>query len=145
MKYKKRRHDEKVAAVRMVVEGGMTVTEAARRTDNSPATITAWLRDDDINPDKEYARLRRERIKPKPIDPFPQGVSAVARTNPEELVAENRNLRRKVAYLEDKVAYLESLFNSVSKKPWEIPKKKDSRQSENLSETEGETSEDCAQ
>ena len=145
MKYKKRRHDEKVAAVRMVVEGGMTVTEAARRTDNSPATITAWLRDDDINPDKEYARLRRERIKPKPIDPFPQGVSAVARTNPEELVAENRNLRRKVAYLEDKVAYLESLFNSVSKKPWEIPKKKDSRQSESLREKEGETSEDCAQ
>ena len=68
MKYKKRRHDEKVAAVRMVVEGGLTVTEAARRTDNSPATISAWLRDDDINPDKEYARLRRERIKPKPIE-----------------------------------------------------------------------------
>ena len=123
----------------------ISLKEAARRTDNSPATISAWLRDDDINPDKEYARLRRERIKPKPIDPFPQGVSAVARTNPEELVAENRNLRRKVAYLEDKVAYLESLFNSVSKKPWEIPKKKDLKQSENLSETEGETSEDCAQ
>ena len=129
----------------MVVEGGLTVTEAARRTDNSPATITAWLRDDDINPDKEYARLRRERRKPKPIDPFPQGVSAVARTNPDELVAENRNLRRKVAYLEDKVAYLESLFNSVSKKPQEIPKKKDLRQSGSLPGTEGETSGDCAQ
>ena len=78
------------------------------------STLGGWLSDDELNPDKEYARTRREKkdnasrgsrvsIK-KPKDPIPEGIVMAAKTNPEELARENRDLRKKVDYLEDKVA-----------------------------------------
>ena len=48
-----------------------------------------------------------------------------AETNPEELARENRDLRKKVDYLEDKVAYLEQLYKIIKTKPEEVVKKKD--------------------
>ena len=94
-----------------------------------------WLSDDELNPDKEYARTRREKkdnasrgsrvsIK-KPKDPIPEGIVMAAKTNPEELARENRDLRKKVDYLEDKVAYLEQLYKIIKTKPEEVVKKKD--------------------
>ena len=92
-----------------------------------------WLSDDEFNPDKEYARTRREKkdnasrgsrvsIK-KPKDPIPEGIVMAAKTNPEELARENRDLRKKVDYLEDKVAYLEQLYKIIKTKPEEVVKK----------------------
>ena len=67
--------------------------------------LGGWLSDDELNPDKEYARTRREKkdnasrgsrgsIK-KPKDPIPEGIVMAAKTNPEELARENRDLRKK--------------------------------------------------
>ena len=99
------------------------------------STLGGWLSDDEFNPDKEYARTRREKkdnasrgsrvsIK-KPKDPIPEGIVMAAKTNPEELARENRDLRKKVDYLEDKVAYLEQLYKIIKTKPEEVVKKKD--------------------
>ena len=99
------------------------------------STLGGWLFDDELNPDKEYARTRREKkdnasrgsrvsIK-KPKDPIPEGIVMAAKTNPEELARENRDLRKKVDYLEDKVAYLEQLYKIIKTKPEEVVKKKD--------------------
>lgn len=99
------------------------------------STLGGWLSDDELNSDKEYARTRREKkdnasrgsrvsIK-KPKDPIPEGIVMAAKTNPEELARENRDLRKKVDYLEDKVAYLEQLYKIIKTKPEEVVKKKD--------------------
>ena len=99
------------------------------------STLGGWLSDDELNSDKEYARTRREKkdnasrgsrvsIK-KPKDPIPKGIVMAAKTNPEELARENRDLRKKVDYLEDKVAYLEQLYKIIKTKPEEVVKKKD--------------------
>ena len=98
------------------------------------STLGGWLSDDELNSDKEYARTRREKkdnasrgsrvsIK-KPKDPIPEGIVMAAKTNPEELARENRDLRKKVDYLEDKVAYLEQLYKIIKTKPEEVVKKK---------------------
>ena len=98
------------------------------------STLGGWLSDDELNSDKEYARTRREKkdnasrgsrvsIK-KPKDPIPEGIVMAAKTNPEELARENRDLRKKVDYLEDKVAYLEQLYKIINTKPEEVVKKK---------------------
>ena len=98
------------------------------------STLGGWLSDDELKPDKEYARTRREKkdnasrgsrvsIK-KPKDPIPEGIVMAAKTNPEELARENRDLRKKVDYLEDKVAYLEQLYKIIKTKPEEVVKKK---------------------
>ena len=99
------------------------------------STLGGWLSDDELNSDKEYARTRREKkdnasrgsrvsIK-KPKDPIPEGIVMAAKTNPEEIARENRDLRKKVDYLEDKVAYLEQLYKIIKTKPEEVVKKKD--------------------
>ena len=98
------------------------------------STLGGWLSDDELNSDKEYARTRREKkdnasrgsrvsIK-KPKDPISEGIVMAAKTNPEELARENRDLRKKVDYLEDKVAYLEQLYKIIKIKPEEVVKKK---------------------
>ena len=98
------------------------------------STLGGWLSDDELNSNKEYARTRREKkdnasrgsrvsIK-KPKDPIPEGIVMAAKTNPEELARENRDLRKKVDYLEDKVAYLEQLYKIIKTKKEEVVKKK---------------------
>ena len=99
------------------------------------STLGGWLSDDELDPETEHARTRREKndnasrgsrvsIK-KPNDPIPEGIVMAAKTNPEELARENRDLRKKVDYLEDKVAYLEQLYKIIKTKPEEVVKKKD--------------------
>lgn len=43
--------------------------------------------------------------------------------NPDELLRENKDLRKKIAYLEDKVAYLTELYKVISEEPEKILKK----------------------
>ena len=134
MKYKKLPLSKK----RKIVEEAMAeknITAVARRHGLSESTVSSWLSNDDFNPDKEYARARREkrtrvtRLKLKePKDPIPEGIAVAANKNPEELAREVRDLRRKNAYLEDEVAYLKKLYEIMTgKKSDEAPKKKDSR------------------
>lgn len=131
MKYKKVSLSKK----RKIVEEAMAeknITAVARRHGLSESTVSNWLSNDDINPDKEYARARREkrtgvtRLKLKgPKDPIPEGIAVAANKNPEELAREVRDLRRKNAYLEDEVAYLKKLYEIMTgKKSDEAPKKK---------------------
>ena len=131
MKYKKVSLSKK----RKIVEEAMAeknIAAVARRHGLSESTVSSWLSDDDINPDKEYARARREkrtgvmRLKLKePKDPIPEGIAVAANKNPEELAREVRDLRRKNAYLEDEVAYLKKLYEIMTgKKSDEAPKKK---------------------
>ena len=135
MKYKKVSLSKK----RKIVEEAMAeknITAVARRHGLSESTVSSWLSNDDINPDKEYARARREkrtgvtRLKLKePKDPIPEVIAVAAKTNPEELAKENSDLRRKNAYLEDEVAYLKKLYEvMLNEKSEDAPKKKDSRQ-----------------
>ena len=130
MKYKKVSLSKK----RKIVEEAMAeknIAAVARRHGLSESTVS----NDDIKPDKEYARARREkrtgvtRLKLKePKDPIPEGIAVAANKNPEELAREVRDLRRKNAYLEDEVAYLKKLYEIMTgKKSDEAPKKKDSR------------------
>ena len=135
MKYKKLPIEKK----REIVEEVMlekNIAEVARKYGIPYTTVVGWLSNDEINPDKEYARSRREkkaegtraRLK-EPKDPIPEVIAVAAKTNPEELAKENRDLRRKNAYLEDEVAYLKKLYEVMLKeKSEDAPKKKDSRQ-----------------
>ena len=59
-----------------------------------------------------------------PKDPFPYGVEMASIRNPDELLRENKDLRKKVAYLEDKVAYLTELYKVISEEPERIIKKR---------------------
>ena len=58
-----------------------------------------------------------------PKDPFPYGVEMASIRNPDELLRENKDLRKKVAYLENKVAYLTELYKVISEEPERITKK----------------------
>ena len=134
MKYKKFTFEmkKKIVAEAMQAKSFKTVSI---KYGVARSTLGGWLSDDELNPDKEYARTRRENkdnatrgsrisIK-KPKDPIPEGIVMAAKTNPEELARENRDLRKKVDYLEDKVAYLEQLYKIIKTKPEEVVKKKD--------------------
>ncbi|MDD5973172.1 MAG: hypothetical protein PUC01_05625 [Spirochaetales bacterium] len=133
MKYKRVPFEMKKKIVSETMETGK-FNVVARKYGIAHSTLGGWLSDDELNPDKEYARTRREnRVKNlkgprskirKPKDPIPEGIVMAAKTNPEDLARENRDLRKKVEYLEDKVAYLEKLYEIINKKPNEIVKKK---------------------
>lgn len=59
MKYKKVSLSKK----RKIVEEAMAeknITAVARRHGLSESIVSSWLSNNDINPDKEYARVRRE-------------------------------------------------------------------------------------
>ena len=115
---------------------GSNIAAVARKYGTPYTTVLSWLSNDEINPDKEYARARREKkcmgteakLK-EPKDPIPEVIAVAAKTNPEELAKENRDLRRKNEYLEDEIAYLKKLYEVMLKeKSEDAPKKKDSLQ-----------------
>lgn len=144
MKYKKISLNEKRRIVGMVVDDHLSIAEAGRKTNLPDTTISMWLRNPKINLDAEYVKLLEEkasRRKPNknPKDPFPEGVVMAARTNPDELARENKDLRKKVAYLEDKIAYLETLYSILKEDPAKISKKKDLRPSSDSSSGDGQT------
>ena len=135
MKYKKFPIEKKREIVEEAMLGS-NIAAVARKYGTPYTTVLSWLSNDEINPDKEYARARREKkcmgteakLK-EPKDPIPEVIAVAAKTNPEELAKENRDLRRKNAYLEDEVAYLKKLYEVMLKeKSEDAPKKKDSRQ-----------------
>lgn len=134
--YKKLSKEEKVKIVSRVV-AGESVSEVSKATKIAESTISSWLGNEEINPDREYALKYKEEhpwvgMKKKGFnqeDPSPEGIPEVTTSNPEELKKENRDLRRKVEYLEDKVLYLETLFELTGTKSSEVSKKKDSKQS----------------
>lgn len=134
--YKKVSKEEKVRIVSLVL-AGKGISETARSTKMSDTTLRTWLADETINPNKEYALKFREEhswlgMKKKvfkEVDPSPEGIEEVTTTDPIELKKENKDLRRKIAYLEDKVVYLETLYSLISTSPTEVSKKKDSKRS----------------
>ena len=129
MKYRKWTLSQKQAIARMFYANGKRWNETAREAGISDGLPRYWLADEDINPDKEYAGELRSRLKVKPAnrhepkDPFPSGVEMASEKNPDELLRENKDLRRKVSYLEDKVAYLTELYKVISEEPEKISKK----------------------
>lgn len=136
-KYKRVATEEKIRIVSLVI-AGESVTEVAKKARVPRSTLVMWIADERINPDKEYAlRYRKEhpwmgKTKKKGFkeaDPSPEGVKETTSSNPEELKKENKDLRRKIAYLEDKVLYLETLYELISESPDEVSKKKDFKQS----------------
>lgn len=143
MKYKKIPLNEKRNVVEMVVNDHLSIAEAGRKTGLATSTIRAWLRNPETNQDAEYVRMLTERKRSEkvrgPGDPLPEGVAVASRTDPDELERENRDLRRKVAYLEDKVGYLETLYSIIGEDPAEVPKKKDSKPSSGSSGRDGQT------
>lgn len=134
--YKKVPKEEKVRIVSMVI-AGESISEVSRKTKTALSTIMAWLANEEINPDKEYALKYKEehpwlgmkKKSFKEVDPSPEGIDEVTTTDPVELKKESKDLRKKIAYLEDKVRYLETLYELIGTKPSEVSKKKDSRQS----------------
>ena len=132
MKYKKLPLSKKRKIVEEVMLGN-SIAAVARKYGIPDTTVGSWLSNDEINPDKEYARARREKkamgteakLK-EPKDPIPEVIAVAAKTNPEELAKENRDLRRKNEYLEDEIAYLKKLYEVMLKeKSEDAPKKKD--------------------
>ena len=134
MKYKKFPIEKK----REIVEEAMlesNIAAVAKKYGTPYTTVLSWLSNDEINPDKEYARARREKkamgteakLK-EPKDPISEVIAVAAKTNPEELAKENSDLRRKNAYLEDEVAYIKTLMEVMLKDKREDEKssKKDS-------------------
>jgi len=67
-----------------------------------------------------------------------------SRTSPDELAKENRDLRKKAAYLEDKVAYLEKLYELIDISSDKTAEKNVLRQSKSSLEKGEETSEGSA-
>ena len=135
MKYKKFPIEKKREIVEEAMLGS-NIAAVARKYGTPYTTVSSWLSNDEINPDKEYAGARREKkgkgteakLK-EPKDPIPEVIAVAAKTNPEELAKENRDLRRKNEYLEDEVAYLKKLYEVMLKeKSEDAPKKKDSLQ-----------------
>lgn len=135
--YTKLSKEEKVEVVSLILSG-TTIKEAARCKGVSEATISFWLADDRINPDKEYAvRYRMEhpwtgkmKIKGfKKEEALQKEVAETTTRDPDELRKENKDLRKKIAYLEDKVTYLEALYEVIQTSPVAVPKKKDLKQS----------------
>lgn len=150
MKYQKLSERDKKRIVAMVVDEGNGLREASRKSGINPSTIAKWLRDPMLNENAEYARMLKEKgmtRKPcerKPKDPFPEGVLVASRTSPDELAKENRDLRKKAAYLDDKVAYLEKLYELIGISSDKTAKKNVLRQSKSSSEKGEGTSEGSA-
>lgn len=133
MKYRKFSAQEKIDVVE-AINSGLSIADAARILDINTNTIAYWMTKDEFNPDKEYVRIRtgwKATGKPAPKDPFPGGVEMAESIDPQELVREIRDLRKKNAYLEDKVAYLEALYEIIKKDPGAVSKKNDAEQSRN--------------
>lgn len=132
--YKKISKKEKAKIVSRVV-AGESIAEVSRRTKVAESSIKNWLGNEEINPDKEYALKYKEEhpwmsMKKKgfkEVDPSPEGIDEVTTTDPVELKKENKDLRKKIEYLEDKVLYLETLYELIGTKPSEVSKKKDSK------------------
>lgn len=132
--YKKISKEEKAKIVSRVV-AGESVSEVCNDTKVAQSSLRTWLANEEINPDKEYALKYKEEhpwmsMKKKgfkEVDPSPEGIDEVTTTDPVELKKENRDLRRKIAYLEDKNLYLETLYELIGTKPSEVSKKKDSK------------------
>ena len=145
MKYRKWTLEQKQAVVKLFYANGRHWNDTARKAGISEGLLRYWLASEDINPDKEYAGGLRSRLKVKPRsrhvpkDPFPYGVEMASIKNPDELQRENKDLRKKVAYLEDKVAYLTELYKVISEEPERILKKNDSLPCSDLSETDRRT------
>lgn len=145
VKYRKWTLEQKQAIARLFYENERRWCDTARRAGISDGLLRYWLADEDINPDKEYARELRSRLKAKPAnrhepkDPFPSGVEMASVKNPDELLRENKDLRKKVAYLEDKVAYLTELYKVISEEPEKISKKNDSLHCSDSSKTDTRT------
>lgn len=135
--YTKLSKEEKVEIVSLVLSG-TTIGEASRCTGIPATTISCWLANERINPDKEYAvRYRMEhpwtgRMKIKGFkkdEVLQEEVPETTTRDPDELRKENKDLRKKIAYLEDKVTYLEALYEVLQTSPDSVPKKKDLKQS----------------
>lgn len=145
MKYRKWKLEQKQAIVRLFYANGRKLADTARKAGISDGLLRYWLLDEDINPDKDYAKGVRRRSKVKPVsrhlpnDPFPSGVEMASVKKPDELQRENRDLRKKIAYLEDKVAYLTELYKVISEEPEKISKKNDSSHCSDLSKTDTRT------
>lgn len=129
--YKKVSREEKVRIVSLVL-AGKGIYETAKSTGTADTTLRMWLANETINPDKEYALKFREEhswlgMKKKAfkeVDPSLEGIEEVTTTNPIELKKENKDLRKKIAYLEDKVRYLETLYSLISTSPTGASRKK---------------------
>ena len=125
---------EKAKIVSRVI-AGESIREVSRATKVSKSSIINWLGNEEINPDREYALKYKEEhpwmgMKKKgfkEVDPSPEGIPEVTTTDPVELKKENKDLRKKISYLEDKNLYLETLYELISTKPSEVSKKKDSK------------------
>lgn len=135
--YKKISNDEKVKAVSMIL-AGTSLRNVEKKTGVAKSTIREWVANADINPDKEYAlkyRLehplmdKRMRTSFDKKDSFIEEISTTTTSNLEELKKENKDLRKKIAYLEYKITYLQTLYEIISINPLEVPKKKDLKQS----------------
>ena len=132
----RRTKEEKIEVVKKVLQG-LPITKVSKQTGIAFTTISYWLSDEDINPDKKYAKehqdyaYRRNHGKLKkrkiqiPRELYPEGIEMASTLNPEELKKENKDLRKKIAYLEDKVAYLEALYKVIKEDASEVSKKKD--------------------
>lgn len=110
MKYKKFTFEMKKKIVAEAMQA-KRFKSVSIKYDVAFSTLGGWLSDDELNPDKEYARTRREKkdnasrgsrvsIK-KPNDPIPEGIVIAAKTKPEEVVKkrfeaikEKKNIRR---------------------------------------------------
>ncbi len=130
--YKKISRKEKEKTVSMVI-AGESIAEVSRATKAAESSIKNWIANEEINPDREYALKYREehpwleKMKSKGFnqtDPSPDGIPEVTTTDPVELKKENKDLRKKIEYLEDKVLYLEKLYEILGTEPSEASKKR---------------------
>ncbi len=141
MKYKIRSEAEKNTAVQYALKSGKSIRQVSLEMGIAFSSLKNWIHKERMKTDSEYAKLMKERESKKlrAEDPFPDGVLMAAKTNPEELARENKDLRRKIAYQEDKIAYLETLYKLIGADPDKIDKKKESRPSGYSSKEEGKT------
>ncbi len=129
--YKKILRKDKEKTVSKVI-AGESIAEVSRATKAAESSIKNWIANEEINPDREYALKYREEhpwlgMKKKGFnqtDPSPDGIPEVTTTDPVELKKENKDLRKKIEYLEDKVLYLEKLYEILGTEPSEASKKR---------------------
>ncbi len=108
-----------------------SIPEVSRKTKTALSAIKVWLVNEEINTDKEYALKYKEEhpwlgMKKngfKEVDPNPEGIDEVTTTDPVELKKESKDLRKKIAYVEGKVRYFETLYEHIGTKPSEVSKK----------------------
>lgn len=137
MRYRQYSPEERNEAIE-AVDSGLRVSEVSRILEIPDATIRSWLARGEFNQGLGCARIRPKGKCPRrqvPKDPFPEGVEMARDRDPQELERELRDLRRKNAYLEDKVAYLTALYEIVHERPEAIAKKNDSGRSPGSSGT----------